>query len=338
MVKSSVAVIVLNWNDADLLPKSVGSLFGQSEKCDIVIVDNGSEDGSKEAIESFGDKVTALYNTANLGFAGGVNTGIEWAIEEGYEYIALLNNDATADKDWLKELKKAFSSSSKVGGTTCSLLHEDGKTYDSTGDTYSTWGLPYPRGRDEKVSGQYSEEKDVFGISGGASMYRASFFKDVGLFDKDFFAYYEDVDLCFRGQLAGWNFRYAPKAIVYHATGTTSGRIKGFATHQTLKNLPWLFWKNVPLGLFPTILPRFIIAHKLFALRALSRGHIWLMFKALFISLVLMPKKLIQRRSIQKNKQVSDEYIKSILTWDLPPNAAALRKLRSKWWKLRGRA
>ncbi len=337
MKKSSVVVIVLNWNDANLLSKSVGSLLGQSEKCDIVIVDNGSEDNSKEVIESYGGKVVALYNKKNLGFAGGVNTGIKWALENDYEYIALLNNDAVADKNWLKELKAEFDDS-KIAGVTCSIIREGTARYDSSGEGLTTWGLPYPRGRDEKVSGRYSKERDVFGISGGASMYRASFFKDVGLFDEDFFAYYEDLDLSFRGQLAGWKFHYAPKAIVYHATGTTSGRVKGFTTHQTLKNLPWLFWKNVPFNLFPTILPRFIIAHKLFALRALSRGHIWITFKALFISLALLPKKLIQRRSIQKNKQVSDEYIKSILAWDLPPNATALRKLRSKWWKLRGRA
>lgn len=336
MSKSSVAVVVLNWNDAGLLPKSVGSLFKQSEKCDVIVVDNGSEDSSKEVIESFGKKVTALWNSSNLGFAGGVNSGIRYALENNYTYIALLNNDAVAHKDWVKSLLGGFSGS-KVGGVTCSMLHADGKTYDSTGDTYSSWGLPYPRGRDEAVNGQYDNFVEIFGVSGGASMYRANFFKNVGLFDEDFFAYYEDIDLSFRGQLAGWEFRFAPKAIVYHATGTTSGRVKGFATYQTLKNLPWLFWKNVPLKLMPVIMPRFAVAYKLFVLRALSRGQIFITLKALLVSTILIPKKLLERRKIQKTRSVSDEYIRSVLTWDLPPTAHALRKLRSKWWKLKGK-
>ena len=172
MKKSSVAVIVLNWNDAKLIPKSVGSLFNQSEKCDVVVVDNGSIDNSREVIESYGEKVVSLYNKDNKGFAGGVNTGIRYAIHQDYEFIALMNNDAVADKDWVKNLKAAFRNKD-VGGTTCSMLHADGKTYDSTGDIYTTCGLPFPRGRKEKANGQYDERREIFGVSGGGSMYRS---------------------------------------------------------------------------------------------------------------------------------------------------------------------
>lgn len=336
MPKSSVAVVVLNWNDAELLPKSVGSLFNQSHPCDVVVVDNGSEDNSREVIEGYGEKVASLYNKKNEGFAGGVNTGIRYALQQDYEYIALLNNDATADKNWVKELVEAFKDP-KTGGVTCSLLDHKGTRYDSTGENLSSWGLPYPRGRDEKVNGQYDELTDIFGVSGGASIYRAELFKEVGLFDEDFFAYYEDVDLAFRGQLAGWKFKYAPKAKAYHKRGSTSGRVKNFTTYQTLKNLPWLLWKNVPLSLIPRILPRFTLSYCLFVIRALFRGQILTVAKALLVKTVVLPKKLWQRWSIQHNKNVNTGYIASILTWDLPPNADALRRLRSKWWHLRGK-
>ena len=212
MNKSSVAVIVLNWNDADLLPKSVGSLLKQSVKCDVIVVDNASTDDSRKVIESFGNKVTTLWNTKNKGFAGGVNTGIRYALQEKYEYIALLNNDAVADKDWVKHLVDVLKSSQDLGSVTCSLLNKDGKKYDSTGDYYTTWGLPYPRGRGESVTGQFDDDLDIMAASGGASMFKAGFFKDVGLYDEDFFAYYEDVDLGLRGKIKGWKSRFVPKA------------------------------------------------------------------------------------------------------------------------------
>ena len=81
--------------------------------------------------------------------------------------------------------------------------------------------------------------------------------KQIGLFDEDFFAYYEDVDISFRAQLAGWKVAYAPKAVAYHQIGATSSKIKGFTTYQTMKNLPMLLWKNVPAGLLISVVPRF---------------------------------------------------------------------------------
>ena len=337
MLKSSVAVVVLNWNDADLLPSSVGSLLNQSEKCAVVVVDNGSEDNSKEVIKSFGDNVTALWNSKNKGFAGGVNTGIKYALDQGYKYIALLNNDAVADKNWVKYLRTSLKNDSSVGSATCSLLSKNGTSYDSTGDFYTTWGLPYPRGRGEKVENQFDSQPEVTAVSGGASMFRSSFFKDVGLYDEDFFAYYEDVDLGLRGQLRGWKSRFVPEAVVYHATGSTSSRVKGFTTYQTLKNYPWIIIKNVPARLLSMMYPRFILAHFGFFVSAVKRGQIIPATRGLLVSLVLTPKKVWQRYKIQSNRKITSKKFLAILIKDLPPNADKLRRLRSKYWKLRNK-
>jgi len=158
--------------------------------------------------------------------------------------------------------------------------------------------------------------------------------KQIGLFDEDFFAYYEDVDLSFRAQLAGWKVAFVPDAVVYHQISATSSKIKGFATYHTLKNLPLLFWKNVPLGLMPKVGPRFVLAYSSFVGRTLLRGQFGPFFKGLFMSLYLWPKKIAQRRKIQRDRKVSVSYINSIITHDLPPNAGKLRALRSAWWKL----
>lgn len=330
MKKSLVAAIVLNWNDAEFLPYSVGSLLKQSESADIIIVDNGSTDGSKKVIEAFGAKVTPLWNTDNLGFAGGVNTGIRYAIEQGYKYVALLNNDAVADKDWVKELISSIEKNDRTGAATSTMLHKRDNTYDSTGDFYTIWGLPYPRGRDEEVLGQYNKHLDIMSASGGASMFRTSMLKQIGLFDEDFFAYYEDSDLGLRANLSGWKFVFAPKASVLHATGSTSGRVKNFATYQTLKNLPLVLIKNVPLSLMHRILPRFVLAHSLFTLRAISRGQVTTVLKSWFILLWLIPKKLAERVSIQRGAtEAGKSQLKKVLVYDLPGNATALRKFRS---------
>ena len=336
MSKSSIVVIVLNWNDAKLLPKSVGSLLKQSEKCDIIVVDNASEDDSKKVIKAFGDKVIPLWNNKNKGFAGGINTGIRYALEKNYSYIALLNNDAVADKDWLKHLVATLKNDEGLGSVTCSLLSADGKKYDSTGDYYTSWGLPYPRGRGEKVHGQFDKDVYVTAVSGGASMFRANFFKDVGLFDEDFFAYYEDVDLGLRGQLRGWRSQFVPKAKVYHATGSTSSRVKGFTTYQTLKNLPWVIIKNVPLRLLFSIGLRFKLAYLGFIVSALKRRQIIPVAKGLSMCFIYLPKKLWQRYKIQSSRLITHKDFNNLLVHNLPPNATKLRALRKRYRSLRG--
>ncbi len=332
--KASVAIIVLNWNDADLLPKSVGSLLKQSNDCDIIVVDNGSVDNSRAVIESFGEQVTALWNKKNRGFTGGINTGIRYALEKEYKYIGMLNNDAVADKNWVKHLVAALEVNKKLGGVTCSLLHATDDTYDSTGDFYTRWGLAYPRGRGEPVKGQYDDTPLVPAISGGASIFRASFFKDVGMFDEDFFAYYEDVDLGLRGQLKGWNFQFVPAAKVLHATGSTSSRVKGFTTYQAFKNLPWIIWKDVPLSLLPSVFVRFTLAYIGFLVSAAQRRQLRFALKGFGVSLLLLPKKLAQRHAIQRTRTVSLNYMAKLMVRDLPPNATKLRRLRGIYWRL----
>ncbi len=122
--------------------------------------------------------------------------------------------------------------------------------------------------------------------------------------------------------------------MAYHDTGSTSRKIKGFTTYQTMKNQSLVVFKNVPARYLWPVTWRFMIAHTLFFLRAVSRGQGWIALKGDAEGTRLLFKKASERRHIQKSKTVSDEYIWSIMTHDLPPNAHALRKLRIKYWKL----
>lgn len=326
-----VAIVVLNWIGVDDTLVCLDSLLKQSYKnYHILVIDNGSADSSIERLDKFqknnSDMVSLVCNPRNFGFAGGVNTGIEWALNEDFDNIALINNDATVDKDWLKSLVES-STKKGVGITTALLLHEDGKTIDSTGDWFSKWGLAFPRARDMPTKSA-PKAGYVFGGSGGSSLYSLKMLREIGLFDEDFFAYYEDGDISFRAQLAGWKVYYTPKAIAYHKQGATSKKIPGFTIYQTFKNLPLLFLKNVPFKLLFTIGIRFYLAYFLILINAISKGNGAPALKGAWMAFILGFKKLPERWEIQKNKSVSDEYIKSIFWDDLPPDQTGIRKFR----------
>lgn len=337
MSTKKVYTVVPNWNGAKWLGACLDSILAQVQTSQIVVVDNGSTDGSVELIEKKYPQVDLIKHSRNHGFAGGVNAGIKLAINQGADYVALLNNDAVADEGWLKQLVNFLEDNPEAGIATSKICDINKIHLDSTGEIYSIWGLAYPRGRGEDFSDKYDKATWVFGASGGATLYRVKMLTQIGLFDEDFFAYYEDVDISFRAQLAGWKVGFVPKALVYHEIGATSSTIKGFATYHTLKNLPLLLWKNVPWTLMPKVWPRLVLAYSGLVVSALSRGQIAPVLKALVVGATLWPKKLVQRYQIQQKRQVSVEYINSMIMHDLPPNAAKLRRLRANWWRLRGK-
>lgn len=329
------AVVVPNWNGEKFLRECIDSLLAQSQSATVVVVDNGSVDGSRDILQSYSDKIVTIYRDRNYGFTGGVNPGLEYAIDHSFDAVAAFNNDAVAHKDWLKHL--AAELEGNTGIVTCQLQSIDGKTIDSTGDQLTSWGLPYPRNRGSAVAdSQTSKGEFVFGASGGASLYSVPMLREIGLFDDDFFAYYEDTDISFRAQLAGWKVYYTPLAIAYHRIGATSSRLKDFGVYQTFKNLPWVLIKNVPRGLILRTWIRFKLAYLLFLLSAIIRGQGAAAFRGIFACLRLVPRKFTQRHAIQSQKKVSVGYIDSILTHDLPENSHKLRRLRAIWWKLRG--
>ena len=331
------SVVVPNWNGRSSLKDCLDSLQAQSLQPHIIVVDNGSTDGSVELIEKGYPEVELIKHSRNKGYAGGVNPGFRRAIELKTKYVAPFNNDAVADKRWLEKLVNYMEAHDSVGIATCKLLDSNGKHLDSTGDYYTIWGLPYPRGRGEHNINKYDNQAEIFGASGGASLYRVAMLEKIGLFDEDFFAYYEDVDLSFRAQLSGWKVSYVPESIAYHQIGGTSKKLRGFTTYQTMKNLQLLYYKNVPRRFMYRIGWRFFIAQCLFIARAFSRGQGLTAVRGDFKGTYLLFKKIGERRRIQQSKTVSDDYIWQLIVHDLPPNARALRKLRSGWWKIRGK-
>jgi GT2 family glycosyltransferase len=301
---------------------------------EIVVVDNGSTDGSVRLLERLAGEIapvplTVVRSDVNLGFAGGVNLGILRAVERGAEAVALLNNDAAVEPAWLGALAGVLDAEPDVAIATGRLLLRDGRTVDSTGDFYSVWGLAFPRDRDQPAE-PVRESGDVFAASGGASLYRTSLFADVGLFDEAFFAYFEDVDLSFRARLAGHRIRYCADAVAFHDQGATSRTMAGFATRQYFRNLPLLLAKNVPARLLPAVLPRFALVYSLMLLHQFRRGEARAAFGGALASLPLIARSFGRRRAIQRSRRIDPVAVRAQLWPGLPPGMRVLRGTRDR--------
>jgi GT2 family glycosyltransferase len=335
-------IIIPNWNGADLLRKCLTGLQEQSLAHHVIVVENGSTDDSATIVKTEFPEIQLLEFNDNAGFAGGVNRGIRVALAQGAEYIALLNNDAVADKHWLSELVKAAEVEPKAGMVAAKIVTQDGKRIDSTGDFYSTWGFPFPRGRGELDGGQYDgpNQRNVFAASGGASLYRADMFAEVGLFDERFFAYFEDVDISFRARLAGWKIVYQPTARVRHFIGGTSSRMNqagtkmgdlateagdgharpsAFARFHTVKNFYYLYTKNMPTRLYWKYLPLLWASAAMMIISDTKRGLLGSNLRAHFTVAGEFAGILATRREIQHKRRVSVAEIDAQLIHELPP-------------------
>lgn len=314
-----IVVVIPNWNGLDHLDDCLASLKSQTLKHEVVIVDNGSVDGSQKFIKENYPYITLIERDKNYGFTGGVNPGIEEAIKQGADYVALFNNDAVADKEWLASLAEKVQSDPKIGIVTCKLMRLDKKHFDSTGDNYSVWGVPFPRGRNQPDKGQYDKAEEVFGASGGASLYRISMLKEIGMLDQRFFAYFEDIDISFRARLYGWSIWYEPKAIVYHHVSATSSKLGNFARYHSVKNFFLVYTKNMPGWLYWKYLPRFILQSFRWLASSMLKGHLWTFVKAYLKFLVYLPGVLKDRSKIQKNRKTSTKEMDNFLYHSRPP-------------------
>lgn len=320
----SVFVVIPNWNGEDIIAECLMSLEAQSRPLDIIVVDNGSTDNSVKIIEAQFPKVTLLKNKTNMGFAGGVNTGIRYALEKGATYVALFNNDAVAKKDWLDMLVVTLEKKPEVGIVTGKFFRTNSNFFDSTGEEYSIFGSPFPRGRNQKDIGQFDNSTQLFGATGGASLYRAKMLEEIGLFDERFFAYYEDLDISFRARLAGWEVTLNLSAQASHHIGATSSKHTKLTRFNVVKNFHLLYFKNMPGSLFWLYLPTFIIGSLLLFISSLRKGLPVTHIRGVLVAIKLLPSSLVQRQRVQKHRKASIWSINSLLYKKLPPRIPSL--------------
>jgi len=314
-----ISVVIPNLNGERLLPMCLNSLRTQTFKdFEVIVVDNGSSDSSLKLLaESYPDvRVVALDK--NYGFAFAVNRGIEAGFGE---FICLLNNDIDLDPKWMQAMYEALGEHPEAGACGPKMMrYWERERINVLGIRLNSNGDVEIVGAGEEDRGQYDEVRYVFGVNAGASMYRRRMFDDVGLFDEAFFASFEDVDLSFRAQLAGYKALYVPKSVAYHMVGATIKKRKYQPTYLNNRNALLFFWKDMPGELIRKNFWR-IFGHRTgyFVKRVLKNFYklrTYYYLKGTFAALTRLPATLRDRKAVQATRCVSLEYLVSIMDRD----------------------
>lgn len=245
-----VSVVTPNYNGEKFLKTFFDSLNCDSEYIgEVIIVDNGSSDKSKDFINinTFDFPVVLIENSQNLGFAPAVNQGISKA---KYEYIFSLNNDTELKKGSIGRMVDLISSSDDIFSVQAKMLQYDNKELiDDVGDEYNLLAWTKKTGENHN-SNEYVDVKEIFSSCAGAALYKKSLLEEIGMFDDNFFAYMEDVDLALRSRINGYRNLLCPEAIVYHIGSATSGsRYNEFKVRLAARNNVWVVYKNIPIPL-----------------------------------------------------------------------------------------
>lgn len=242
-------VVIPNLNGAGWLKDSIESVWAQTmQDFELIVVDNGSTDESLEIARSYQGRpgYILIENKTNTGFSCAVNQGIRMA--KG-EYVALFNNDAFAEPDWLENLIAAAEQDPKIFGVSSLMIrHFERELADDAGDYVTLLGFACKRGDGLRWQ-RYQKPGRVFSACGGAALYRKSILDEIGLFDENFFAYFEDVDISWRANSLGYKNVYCPTARCYHIAGATTGAVRynPFKSIQSGRNSILLPYKNQPV-------------------------------------------------------------------------------------------
>jgi len=282
------------------------------ENVKILLVDNGSSDGSVAYVREHFPEVKVIALRENRGFAGGNNVGIR---ATDSEYTALLNNDAQPQPHWLEALAHALEAHPEVGFCASKMLcAHDPRVIDTAGDVFYDYGAGGKRGMDQLDGPRFLQTEYVFGACAGAAIYRRAMLQDIGLFDEDFFLYAEDIDLSFRAQLRGYKCLFVPRARVYHHVAATAGWGSRLSAYYSRRNMLYVLLKDLPTSLllrhFASMLFYFLAGDLVFALA----GYAGAVVQARRDNLKMARKMMAKRRGIQSTRRVSDAYIESILT------------------------
>lgn len=272
-----VSIIIANHNGKHFLEDCFLSLSRQIFKSfEIILVDNGSIDGSVSYVRNNFPEVTVLELGKNTGFAGGCNAGIR--IASG-KYILIINNDVWADPKLVGELVKTIELDGRMGMVAPKILNfHNRQEIDSVGVGIYPDGTSRGNMRLRIDDGSFDQPGEILCPSGCAALYKKEMLKDIGLFDEDFFAYCEDTDLGLRAQLAGWKGYFNPEALVYHKYSGTARPFSDRKVYFVERNRLWVLLKNFPLCLiclspFFTLIRYFLNLLAMFTAKSSVKGY-----------------------------------------------------------------
>ncbi len=304
-------IIIPNYNGMAYLENCLASLRGEPAR--VIVVDNGSTDGSRELVQEKFPKVRLISLDRNYGFCRAVNRGME-ASET--TYVILLNNDTEAQTGFVKALEKAMDGDERVFSGAARMVRMDAPSrIDDAGDYYCALGWAFAAGRD-KPAENYDAPREIFSACGGACIYRRRILQKIGMLDENHFAYLEDVDLGYRARLYGFRNLYVPGAVVRHAGSASSGsRYNAFKAELTARNSVYLAYKNMPPGQMllnlPFLLAGFLIKQLFFLKKGLGKS--W--WKGLVKGIGLCRSPEGKKRRVRFDSERLPAYVR--IQWEL---------------------
>ncbi len=247
-----VAIVILNWNGQKYLEKFLPSVLASAySNFEVVMADNGSTDESVAFLQKHYPQIRIILFEENLGFAKGYNEALK---KVDADYYAILNSDVEVRPDWLDPVIELLESDKQNAAGQPKLLSYNNKSVfeyaGGAGGWLDRFGYPFARGRIfdvcEEDHGQYDKQEEIFWASGAAMIIRSSVFHEMKGFDEYFFAHQEEIDLCWRMQLAGYKLFSCPTSVVYHVGGGTLPRGNTLKTYLNFRNNQIMLYKNLP--------------------------------------------------------------------------------------------
>ena len=242
---TKLSIIIPNFNGKQFIKLCLDSI--RKQDCsfyELIIVDNGSSDGSVEYINEYYPDLTLIENKENLGFAAAVNQGIKISSSD---YVFLLNNDVELESGCVSNLLKCIEKDENIFAVSSKMVqYNDRNKMDDAGDEYTILGWTCKVG-DGKSPDLYTSERETFSACAGAAIYRKDILDKLKYFDENFFAYMEDVDISYRARIWGYKCVYCPEAVVYHlGSGTSGSRYNEFKIRLAARNNVYVPYKNMP--------------------------------------------------------------------------------------------
>lgn len=308
-----VSIVIVNFDGKHYLERCLTSVLAQTyPSFDVILVDNGSTDGSVAFVRDRFPSVDVIEAGENLGFAKANNVGIR---DTDTPLVATLNNDTWVEPDWLEELVRTMESDPQIG--TCAskmLFAHQPEVINSAGVNVDPVGIAWDRLGGVPETHDVDEPMDVFAACAGAALYRRKMLDDVGLFDEDYFIYLEDVDLSWRSQLMGWRTVYVPQARVYHVHSGTTREASPFKNFHLARNKVWTVVKNYPSPQFWLYLP-LILLYDLGSIpySLLARGETAAL-RGRLAAFRRLPEAWRKRREIQRRRRASWTDLQQVLS------------------------
>ncbi len=273
------AVVILNWNGRKFLEQFLPSVVQTTwSNHEVIVADNFSTDDSIVFLEKNYPAVRIVRLTQNLGFAKGYNEALK---QVEADYFILLNSDVEVTDDWLEPMIELLENDVSIAACQPKILSwHDKKMFEyagAAGGWIDKYGYPFCKGRIfeicEEDRGQYDKEEPIFWASGAALFIRSSAFHEIKGFDEYFFAHQEEIDLCWRLQLAGYIIFSCPSSIVYHVGGGTLQRGNSKKTYLNFRNNLIMLVKNLPMSKKIWIMPVRILLDAITAWKGLLTGN-----------------------------------------------------------------